>query len=72
MKFSTILAKEQHYRLIVVGGGTGGCAIASKISRLLPPKQKQIAIIEPNTAFLSTRINFTRFWTNETFSISKK
>jgi len=32
----------------VIGGGTGGCAIASKISRLLPPKQKQIAIIEPN------------------------
>uniref|UniRef100_A0A915NJJ8 Sulfide:quinone oxidoreductase, mitochondrial n=1 Tax=Meloidogyne floridensis TaxID=298350 RepID=A0A915NJJ8_9BILA len=48
MKFSIILAKEQHYRLIVVGGGTGGCAIASKISRLLPSKQQQIAIIEPN------------------------
>lgn len=49
MKFSAILAKEQHYRLIIVGGGTGGCAVSSKFSRLLPSsQQKQIAIIEPN------------------------
>ncbi|KAF7635310.1 Pyr_redox_2 domain-containing protein [Meloidogyne graminicola] len=48
MKFSALLAIE-HFRLIVVGGGTGGCAVASKFSRLSHFKQKkQIAVIEPN------------------------
>jgi hypothetical protein len=33
-----------------VGGGTAGCAVASKFSRLISSKQqKQIAVIEPNT-----------------------
>uniref|UniRef100_A0A183BLZ5 Pyr_redox_2 domain-containing protein n=1 Tax=Globodera pallida TaxID=36090 RepID=A0A183BLZ5_GLOPA len=42
LRFSTV---ADHFRLVVVGGGTAGCAVASKFARILP--KKQIAVIEP-------------------------
>ncbi|KAI1711796.1 pyridine nucleotide-disulfide oxidoreductase domain-containing protein [Ditylenchus destructor] len=36
---------KDHFRLLVAGGGTAGCAIASKFSRIL--KAHEIAVVEP-------------------------
>ena len=36
---------ECRYKLVVVGGGSGGCSVAAKFARKLRPKE--IAIIEP-------------------------
>ncbi|KAK4007956.1 hypothetical protein OUZ56_013116 [Daphnia magna] len=37
---------SQSYKLVVVGGGAGGCSVAAKFSSLLP--KNHVAIIEPN------------------------
>ena len=34
------------YRLVVVGGGSGGCSVAAKFCAYLP--QGNVAVIEPN------------------------
>jgi pyruvate/2-oxoglutarate dehydrogenase complex dihydrolipoamide dehydrogenase (E3) component len=44
--------KGGHYRLVVVGGGTGGCAVAHKFSRILK-KPQQVAVVEPQTVGFS-------------------
>ncbi len=41
-------AAKQHYRIIIVGGGTGGISVAARLVRAL--KQPDIAIIEPSEA----------------------
>ena len=38
----------------MIGGGTGGCAVASKFARIIP--KQQIAIVEPQTVKLNMRI----------------
>uniref|UniRef100_A0A915EU48 FAD/NAD(P)-binding domain-containing protein n=1 Tax=Ditylenchus dipsaci TaxID=166011 RepID=A0A915EU48_9BILA len=36
---------KDHFRLLVVGGGTAGCSIASKFARILSPSH--LAVVEP-------------------------
>ena len=35
----------EHYKLLVVGGGAGGCAIASKFVKALP--KGSLAVVDP-------------------------
>jgi len=42
---STVLA-DQHFRLVVVGGGSGGCATVNKFARKLG--KGKVALIEPS------------------------
>jgi NADPH-dependent 2,4-dienoyl-CoA reductase/sulfur reductase-like enzyme len=44
---SSYLGADQHYRLVVVGGGSGGCATAAKFARKLG--KGKVAVIEPAT-----------------------
>lgn len=46
MRIQSLLC-QKHYRLLVLGGGASGCAVASKFSRILQPNQ--VAVVEPNT-----------------------
>ncbi|XP_023329172.1 sulfide:quinone oxidoreductase, mitochondrial [Eurytemora carolleeae] len=44
---SSCLGADQHFRLVVVGGGSGGCATAAKFSRKLGTGK--VAVIDPAT-----------------------
>lgn len=48
--YNWFIFEERHYRLVVVGGGTGGLAVASHFSRLLP--KGNVAIIEPSKVWI--------------------
>lgn len=47
---ATPCAANKHYKLLVVGGGTGGCATASKFASKMG--NGQVGIIEPNEVIL--------------------
>ena len=54
-KFSTTSTyeKDKSYKLVVVGGGTGGCATAAMFSRKLGPGS--VAVIEPSDVSIGLR-----------------
>lgn len=40
------ISAAAHYRILVIGGGAGGCAASHRFRKLAP--RKQLAVIEPN------------------------
>uniref|UniRef100_A0A0N4Z1R7 Sulfide:quinone oxidoreductase, mitochondrial n=1 Tax=Parastrongyloides trichosuri TaxID=131310 RepID=A0A0N4Z1R7_PARTI len=47
MKLSThLLSNTQHFKLVILGGGSGGLSVGSYFSKILP--KKSVAIVEPN------------------------
>ena len=40
------MAQAQKFKVIIVGGGTGGIAVAARLDRHLP--KESIALFEPN------------------------
>lgn len=42
--------KDRSYKLVVVGGGSGGCSVASSFSRYLG--KGHVAVIEPNQVII--------------------
>jgi len=39
----------EHHKILIVGGGSGGIAVASQLTRNLPKKDQDIAIVEPQS-----------------------
>lgn len=40
------LAEKNHYKVLIAGGGTGGCAVAGRLGNMLDPVS--LAVIEPH------------------------
>ena len=47
---------DRSYKLLVVGGGTGGCSIASKFASKLG--KGKVAVLEPSEVRLSSAVQF--------------
>lgn len=40
--------ENQTYKIVIVGGGTGGITVAAQLLRKMPTLRDQIAIIDPS------------------------
>ena len=65
MVFETVtsIPKDAEYDFVIVGGGTAGCVIASRLAEYLPHKKTLLIEAGPSD-FMDDRVLLLKYWLN--------